>query len=109
MSSTLRLYRNTWRWYWVLLLANALDLLLTYTAAERGIEEWNPLLRPVLLTMWPPAVKFAAFAILAYGLWTLMQRPGGVRRISVLVRSTALMYLAVIAIHLIGLFLLHTV
>ncbi len=109
MSPTLRLSRNTWRWYWVLLLANALDLLFTYTAVERGIEEWNPLLRPVLLTLWPPALKLAAFVVLAYGVWHLTHRPGAMRRVAVLMQSTAVMYLAVIALHLIGLYLVSAV
>ncbi|MGH2395912.1 MAG: DUF5658 family protein [bacterium] len=108
MSPTLRLSRKTWRWYWVLLLANALDLLFTYTALERGFEEWNPLLRPILLTIWPATLKLAAFAILAYGLWQLTRRPGAARRMAVLMQSTAMVYLAVIAIHLVGLFLVHT-
>jgi hypothetical protein len=109
MSPTLRLSRTTWRWYWVLLLTNAMDLLFTYTAVERGIEEWNPLLRPFVLTAWPVALKCTAFLILGYGLWQLMQRPRSARRISVMIQSTAMMYLAVIAIHLVGLFLLRAV
>ncbi len=109
MSPTLRLSRKAWRWYWVLLLANALDLLFTYTAVERGIEEWNPLLRPFLLTPWPALLKFAAFGILAYGLWQLAWRPRSARRIGALVQSTAMMYLAVIVIHLVGLFLVRPV
>lgn len=109
MSPTLRLSRKTWRWYWVLLLANAGDLLFTYTAVERGIEEWNPILRPVLLTIWPVALKLGAFAVLGYGIWLLTQRPGAARRVAPLVQSTAVMYLAVIAIHLVGLFLIHSV
>lgn len=109
MSPALRLSRATWRWYWVLLLANALDLLLTYTAVERGIEEWNPLLRPVLFTMWPATLKLAAFTVLAYGIWCLTQRPNGARRIIVLIQSTAMMYLAVIALHLVGLYLVNVV
>ncbi|MGH2395665.1 MAG: DUF5658 family protein [bacterium] len=109
MSPTLRLSRTTWRWYWVLLLTNALDLLFTYTAVERGIEEWNPLLRPVLLTIWPVALKLAAFAVLGYGLWLLAQRPGTARRIGLLVQGTAMMYLLVIAVHLIGLLLVGSV
>jgi len=109
MSPTLRLSRTTWRWYWVLLLTNAMDLLFTYTAVERGFEEWNPLLRPFLLTAWPVALKGTAFLVLGYGLWQLMQRPRSARRISVMIQSTAMMYLAVIAIHLVGLFLLRAV
>lgn len=109
MSPTLRLSRTTWRWYWVLLLTNALDLLFTYTAVERGFDEWNPILRPVLLTMWPVALKVSAFMVLGYGIWLLTQRPGASRRIAVLVRSTAMMYLAVIAIHIVGLFLISAV
>jgi hypothetical protein len=38
-----------------------------------------------------------------------MGRPRSAHRMKVLIQSTAMMYLAVIAIHLVGLFLLHTV
>jgi hypothetical protein len=35
---------------------------------ERGIEEWNPILQPIVLTVWPVALKFLAFVVLGYGL-----------------------------------------
>ena len=93
-----------WRWYAALLIANTFDLLFTYTAVERGIEEWNPLIRPVLLTPWPIFVKLVAFGLLAYGLWQTLrrvQRPG---RILPLLQSATVIYLLVIAIHIVGLY-----
>ena len=57
-----------WRWFSALLLANASDLLFTYTAVERGIQEWNPVLRPVVLTPWPAVTKLVVLCLLGYGL-----------------------------------------
>lgn len=103
MTSTLNLTRIFWRWYAALLLANALDLLFTYAAVERGIGEWNPVMRPFVLTPWPPIVKLAAFALLGYGLWQVVRygrRPG---TILVLLQSATVVYLVVIGLHLAGL------
>jgi hypothetical protein len=102
MSTSLNLTRIFWRWYAALLLANAVDLLFTYAAVERGIAEWNPILRPFVLTPWPPLVKLAAFALLGYGLWQVVRhgrRPG---TILVLLQSATLVYLVVIGLHLAG-------
>lgn len=107
MSPTLRLKETIWRWYCVLLIANALDLLFTYVAMGRGIPELNPLLQPIVLTPWPPVLKLATFCFLAYGLWQIVRRPGSARRILALLQSTAVIYLIVIAIHLVGLRLLR--
>jgi hypothetical protein len=92
-----------WRWYAVLLLTNALDLLFTYVAAERGIDELNPILRPFLLTPWPPLAKGMVFVLLAVGLWIVATR--GHSRLPVLqiLRSAAYAYLAMIAIHVVAL------
>lgn len=93
-----------WRWYAALLLANALDLLFTYVAVERGFEELNPLLRPILLTPWPAGVKMAVLVVLACGLWQVVRHarhPG--RTLSLLQGATAV-YLIVVAIHVVGLY-----
>lgn len=103
MSSALNLTRIFWRWYAALLLANAMDLLFTYAAVERGITEWNPVLRPFVLTPWPPVVKLAAFAMLGYGLWQTVRqgrRPG---TILLLLQAATLVYLVVIGLHVAGL------
>lgn len=94
-----------WRWYWVLLIANALDLLFTYTAAERGFEEANAILQPVLLTPWPAILKFYWLGILGIGLVAAM--PVGVSRLRVffLLRVATYVYVGVILFHLIGLYL----
>jgi len=95
--------RHIWRWYWALLIANALDLLFTYAAAERGVSELNLILRPILLTPWPTVLKFSSLALLGVGL-TLVA-PGGGRpaRVLRLVRATAFIYLGVICLHVLGL------
>src|SRR3989304_2690800 len=67
MSPQLTL-RGIWRWYWALLVANALDLLLTYVAVQRGLQETNRVLQPILFTPWPIVLKFSALGILAVGL-----------------------------------------
>src|SRR3989304_5304499 len=92
--------RQPWHWYWVLVIANALDLLFTSTAAERGVHEANVILRPVLLTPWPPLVKLAALALLAAGLTSIIRA----RRIpSPALRKVHLsgwIYLGVVIFHL---------
>ena len=97
--------RRIWRWYWALLLANALDLLFTYTAVERGVEEANVLLRPILLTPWPAVAKFTALGLLAGGLLLLVWQGGRAGRVLAMVRATALVYLLVVGFHLLGLLL----
>lgn len=103
MSSTLELTRIFWRWYAALLLANALDLLFTYAAVERGVAEWNPIVRPFLLTPWPPLVKLAAFAFLGYGLWQVVRRGRRPGTVLLLLQGATLIYLGVIGLHLAGL------
>src|SRR3989304_3091685 len=83
MSPQLTL-RGIWRWYWALLVANALDLLLTYVAVQRGLQETNRVLQPILFTPWPIVLKFSALGILAVGLLYVTptgrrpsQRPAG--------------------------------
>jgi hypothetical protein len=96
---------NVWRWYWVLLIANALDLLFTYTAAERGVEEANAFLQPLLLTPWPAILKFYWLGILAIALVAAM--PLGITRLRVLLllRVATYVYVGVVIFHLIGLYL----
>ncbi|KRT76183.1 MAG: hypothetical protein XU14_C0060G0001 [Armatimonadetes bacterium CSP1-3] len=97
--------RQPWHWYWVLVIANALDLLFTYTAAERGIDEANVILRPVLLTPWPPLVKLAALALLAAGLTSIIRARRNPSPALRMVRLTAWIYLSVVIFHLLGLYL----
>ncbi len=104
MSPTLKISRTFWRWYSALLLANALDLLFTYTAIERGFHEWNPLLQPMLLTPWLIVVKLAVFAPLAWGLWHTVRRDRAIRPVLSLLQSVTMVYLFVIALHVVGLF-----
>jgi hypothetical protein len=92
-----------WRWYSALALGNALDLLFTYTAIERGYDEWNPAVRPLLLTPWPAAYKVVLFGLLAYGLWRITQEDPGARRLLRLLRGATFVYLAVITFHALGL------
>lgn len=98
--------RHIWRWYWALLITNALDLLFTYTAAERGIPELNAILHPILLTPWPTILKFSSLALLGAGL--AFVTPVGRRpvRILRLVRATAYIYLGVVCFHILGLVLI---
>jgi len=92
-----------WRWYAVLLLANALDLLFTYVAAERGVEELNPMLRPLLLTPWPTIVKAVVLILLAVSLYALARRDGSRLPVLSILRGAAFVYVALIAFHLLGL------
>jgi len=102
MSPQLTL-RGIWRWYWALLVANALDLLLTYVAVQRGLQETNRVLQPILFTPWPIVLKFSALGILAVGL--LYVTPTGRRPFRVLrmVRVAGVFYLGVLLFHLLGL------
>jgi len=95
--------RGVWRWYWALLVANALDLALTYVAVGRGLQETNRVLEPILFTPWPVVLKFSALGLLAAGL--LFVRPVGRRpfRLLMMVRVTAVFYLAILLFHLVGL------
>ncbi len=97
--------RQVWHWYWVLVIANALDLLLTYTAAERGIAEANIILQPVLLTPWPPLVKLAALALLAAGLTFIFRAGRNPLPALRMVRLAAYVYLGAVIFHLAGLYL----
>jgi len=98
-----RTVRGLWLWYWALLVLNALDLLLTYVAVHRGLEETNRVLQPILFTPWPVLLKFTALGVLAVGLLTVT--PVGRRPLRMLrmVRATAVFYLGVLLFHLLGL------
>lgn len=103
MSAQAQTIRGIWRWYWTLFVANALDLLLTYVAVQRGMSETNWVLQPILFTPWPLILKFAALVALAGGLLALI--PSGRRpfRILQMVRVTAVFYLGVLLFHVVGL------
>jgi hypothetical protein len=92
-----------WRWYAALVLGNTLDLLFTYTAIERGYTEWNPFVRPLLLTPWAAASKVVLFGVLAYGLWRITQDDPGARRLLRMLRGATLVYLVVVTFHALGL------
>jgi len=95
--------RGIWRWYWALLVLNALDLGLTYVAVQRGLQETNRVLQPILFTPWPTLLKVMALGVLALGL--LFVAPVGRRPLRMLqmVRATAIFYLGVLLFHLLGL------
>ena len=92
-----------WRWFSALILANASDLLFTYTAVERGIQEWNPVLRPVVLTPWPAVTKLVVLCLLGYGLWNMVQQSHTIGRAFAFLRGVTLVYLRVIAFHVLAL------
>jgi hypothetical protein len=92
-----------WRWYAVLLLANALDLLFTYVAAERGIEELNPMLRPLLLTPWPTIVKSVVLVLLAVSLCVIARRDRSRLPVLSILRGAAFVYVMLVAFHVLGL------
>jgi hypothetical protein len=102
LQATVKTY---WRWYAALLIANTLDLLLTYTALERGIPEWNPLLRPLILTPWPPVMKLLTFGLLAHALWLAVQRVQRTRPVLSLLQSATVVYLLVVVVHVVGLYI----
>jgi hypothetical protein len=96
---------NVWRWYAALTLGNALDLLLTYAALERGFHEWNPLLRPVILTPWPVVAKAGLLVLLAVCLWQVLRVvPGRATPLTALQAAT-LVYAGTVAYHVVGLIL----
>ncbi len=66
MPGTRLFNRQLWLWYFLLLIANELDLVFTYFGLSRGLFlEANPLVRPLLFTLWPVVVKFGGLALLA--------------------------------------------
>lgn len=92
-----------WRSYWVLAVLNAVDLLFTYTAVERGVDEANVLLRPILLTPWPLAIKTAALVLLALALAQAGRSASRVPRIVHMLRLAVGVYLTVTVFHVLGL------
>lgn len=94
---------RVWRWYAALLIANALDLLLTYVALERGFREWNPLLQSVILTPWPVVAKAAMLALLAWCLWQIARLVPARCRILPALQSATMVYIGVVAYHIVGL------
>lgn len=92
-----------WRWYWALWVANALDMIFTYRAAEQGIGELNAILAPVLWTPWPTVMKFSALSVLGLGLTLVIPRGSRPARVLRLVRYVTFVYLVLVAFHLLGL------
>ena len=94
---------RVWRWYAALLIVNAVDLLLTYVALEQGFQEWSPLLKSVILTPWPVVAKAAMLALLAWCLWQIARLVPARRRILPALQSATMVYVGVVAYHLVGL------
>jgi hypothetical protein len=95
-----------WRSYWALVVLNAVDLLFTYTAVERGVDEANVLLRPVLLTPWPLTIKMAALVLLALALAQAAQSTSRIPRVLRMLRLAVGVYLVVTFFHVLGLALM---
>ncbi len=99
------LARELWRSYIVLLIANELDLVYTYFGLSRGaFLEWNPWLRPHLLTWWPIGVKVGCLAALAVGIIAIV-RAGSSRQQRVLraLRVATAVYATVLVLHVVNL------
>ncbi|MDQ7848887.1 MAG: DUF5658 family protein [Armatimonadota bacterium] len=92
-----------WRSYWVLAVLNAVDLLLTYTAVEGGVDEANVLLRPIVLTPWPLAIKTAALVLLALALAQAGRSAPRLAHILQMLRLAVGVYLVVTFFHVLGL------
>ncbi len=92
-----------WRAYWALAVLNAVDLLFTYTAVERGVDEANVLLRPILLTPWPLAIKATALALLALALVQAGRSAPRLPQILQMLRLAVGVYLLVAFFHVLGL------
>jgi hypothetical protein len=95
-----------WRWYWALWIANALDLVFTYRAAEQGVGELNGILAPLLWTPWPTVMKFTILTVLGLGLTLVIPRGLRPARVLRLVRIVTFVYLGLVGFHLLGLALL---
>lgn len=99
------LARELWRSYIVLLIANELDLAYTYFGLSRGgFLEWNPWLRPHLLTWWPIGVKVGCLAALGVGIFVILSA-GLPRQQRVLraMRVATAVYAGVLVLHVVNL------
>lgn len=99
------LTRELWRWYILLFIANELDLVYTYFGLSQGaFFEWNPWLRPLLLTWWPIIVKAVSLGGLAIAVVAVLQA-GLIRQARVLraLRAVTVVYVAVLVLHLMNL------
>lgn len=66
--------RELWRLYMLLVLANELDLALTYMGLAAGtFVEANPLMAPLLDTSWPVIMKLIPLAGLALALYAVVE------------------------------------
>ena len=97
--------RKLWRSYIVLLIANELDLVYTYFGLSRGsFLEWNPWLKPHLLTWYPLTIKAVGLAALALGIVAVLRVGTPRQRRALLVLQTATaVYAGVLVLHLINL------
>ncbi len=93
--------RKLWRWYFILVIANLLDLAFTYFGLSHGIfSEANPLVRSHLFTLWPVAVKIGGLGLLALGIGAVLQSTLRRQRFVLrAVRLTTGVYAAVIVLH----------
>lgn len=103
MMDARRLSRELWRWYILLLIANELDLVYTYFGLSRGVFlEWNPWLRPHLLTWWPIGVKVACLAALAVGIIAVLRAGlAGQQRVLRALRTATGVYAGVLVLHIV--------
>lgn len=95
-----------WRWYILLFIANELDLVYTYFGLSQGaFLEGNPWLRPLLFTWWPIILKAVSLGGLAVAVVAVLQQTGLARqqRVLRLLRAVTVVYVAVLALHLVNL------
>jgi hypothetical protein len=81
----------------LLLCFNLLDYLFTINALQHGISEANPILIPIVETLWFPVIKVGIVSILIIFLWVF--RPGALTPL-------VWVYGAVVLWHLTGMVLL---
>lgn len=95
---------DLWRLYAVLLIANELDLVLTYAGLSRGrFIEANPLMEPLLYTFWPLVMKQVPLAGLALGVASVLTlRPCLREQTSAAVSLATAVYAAVLIAHLLN-------
>lgn len=93
--------RELWAWYALLLVANALDLALTYLGHSAGVvAEANPLARPHLNSWWPLWMKVIPLAGLALGISVDGKRGRLLRRPTLqAVRLATAAYGLILALH----------
>jgi hypothetical protein len=94
-------FRDVWRMYLLLVLANELDLTFTYVGLATGtFVEANPLMAPLLYTSWPFIMKHIALAGLGLAIVAVaLVRPGLRRRLQQALSLAATVYAGVLLAH----------